>query len=145
MERLKVEETKAKDMLDEKIKLTQQLNQDSVDLNEMKAWSAKNREEIIKLQIRLSQLIASEERMQEELKKFKKENDDYIKENAKLEDENNKLQKEIHLTIQKIDVNSLLKEIDIEDMRLIAQNNKQMNSALNNLIGKWEQIQKLEA
>ena len=138
MERLKVEETKAKDMLDEKIKLTQQLNQDSVDLNEMKAWSAKNREEIIKLQIRLSQLIASEERMQEELKKFKKENDDYIKENAKLEDENNKLQKEIHLTIQKIDVNSLLKEIDIEDMRLIAQNNKQMNSALNNLIGKWE-------
>jgi len=65
----------------------------------MKAWSAKNREEIIKLQIRLSQLIASEERMQEELKKFKKENDDYIKENAKLEDENNKLQKEIHLTI----------------------------------------------
>jgi hypothetical protein len=38
----------------------------------------------------------------------------------------------------------LLKEVDIEDMRLLAQNNKQMNSALHNLIGKWEQIQKIE-
>ena len=83
--------------------------------------------------------------MQEELKKYKKENDEYIKDNFKLEEDNTKLQKEITLTIQKIDINSLLKEIDIEDMRLIAQNNKQMNSALNNLIGKWEQIQKLEA
>jgi len=37
-----------------------------------------------------------------------------------------------------------LKEIDIEDMRLLAQNNKMMNSALHNLIGKWEAIQKIE-
>lgn len=29
-------------------------------------------------------------------------------------------------------------------MRILAQNNKMMNSALHNLIGKWEQIQKSE-
>lgn len=38
MERLKDEETKGKDMLDEKIKLQQQLNQVSEDLNEAKGY-----------------------------------------------------------------------------------------------------------
>ncbi len=54
MERLKDEETKAKDMLDEKIKLQQQLNQDNSDLNEARIFAAKGKEEIIKLRIRLS-------------------------------------------------------------------------------------------
>lgn len=45
------------------------------------------------------------------------------------------------MMIQKIDINSLLKEIDIEDMKILAQNNKMMNLALHNLIGKWEHIQ----
>jgi hypothetical protein len=75
-----------------------------------------------------------------EFEKLKTENDFYIKKNNDFELENEKLNKEIQMTIQKIDVNSLLKEIDIEDMRLLAQNNKMMNSALHNLIGKWEQI-----
>ena len=38
-------------------------------------------------------------------------------------------------------INTLLKEVDIEDMRLLAQNNKMMNSALHGLISKWESIQ----
>lgn len=79
-----------------------------------------------------------------ELEKLKIENDFYTKKNKDLEIDNEKLNKEIQLTIQKIDINSLLKEIDIEDMRLLAQNNKVMNSALHNLIGKWEMIQKVE-
>eukprot|EP00347_Sterkiella_histriomuscorum_P000015 403377510 len=144
MTRLREEEDKAKSMLDEKIKLQQQLNQDNLDLSEHKAFAAKNREEIIKLQIRLSQLLTQEDRMQEELKKLHTENDFFLKKNKDLEIENAQLQKDIQLTIQKIDINALLKEIDIEDMRMLAQNNKQMNSALHNLIGKWEQIQKIE-
>lgn len=54
MERLKNEETKGKDMLDEKIKLQQALHQLQEDLNEATGIKARNREEIIKLQIRLS-------------------------------------------------------------------------------------------
>jgi hypothetical protein len=37
-----------------------------------------------------------------------------------------------------------LKEVDIEDMKLLAQNNKMMNMALHNLMEKWEKIQKIE-
>ncbi len=76
--------------------------------------------------------------------KFRDENEFYIKKNQEFEHENEKLNAEIQQTIQKIDINTLLKEIDIEDMRLLAQNNKQMNSALANLINKWESIQKID-
>ena len=49
MDKLKEEETKAKDMLDEKIKLQQELNQMIEDLKEAKHMLQMRREEQIKL------------------------------------------------------------------------------------------------
>ena len=144
MERLKEEETKAKDMLDEKIKQQQNLNQLSEDLSDGRALATRNREEIIKLQIKYSQLLSQEEKVKAELKTFTEENDFYKKKNADFEADNAKLNKEISQTIQKIDINCLLKEVDIEDLKLLAQNNKMMTSALHNLLGKWESIAKIE-
>jgi hypothetical protein len=54
MEMLRDEETKGKDMLDEKIRLQQNLNQNTEDLNENVGFSKRSREEIIKHQIKLS-------------------------------------------------------------------------------------------
>ena len=92
----------------------------SEDLSEGRALAARNREEIIKLQIRFSQLQSQEERLGGELKTLHEENDFYSKKNAEFELDNAKLNKEIASTIQKIDINYLLKEIDIEDLRLLA-------------------------
>jgi len=47
--------------------------------------AAKNKDDIIKLRIRLSQLISQEEKMNEELEKLKKENEFYMKKNAEFE------------------------------------------------------------
>jgi len=84
-------------------------------------------------------------KLKEEVKNVTEENEFYKKKNAEFELDNQKLNKEIFATIQKIDINYLLKEVDIEDLRLLAQNNKAMTSAIHNLLGKWETIQKLEA
>ena len=73
------------------------------------------------------------------------DNDFYKKKNAEFEAENAKINKEIHLTVNKIDINALLKEVDIEDLRLQAQTNKMMNSALHGLLSKWENINKMES
>ncbi len=54
MERLKKEEKEAKDMLDEKINQQQNLTRLTEDLNDARALAARNREEIIKLQIKFS-------------------------------------------------------------------------------------------
>jgi hypothetical protein len=34
----------------------------------------------------------------------------------------------------------LLKEVDIEDLRLLAQNNSKVNASIAGLIGKWERL-----
>ena len=96
------------------------------------------------MQIKYSQLQSTEEKLKGELKTFTDENDFYKKRNAEFEADNEKLNKEIAQTIQKIDINYLLKEVDIEDLRLLAVNNKMMTSALHNLLGKWETISKLD-
>jgi NAD(P)H-nitrite reductase large subunit len=63
-----------------------------------------------------------------------------IDENGKLEKENNMLKQKIAMTVQKIDINNLLKEIDIEELQMQAKNNKVMNVTLENLITKWNYI-----
>ena len=142
MARLGEEENKAKDMLDEKIKLQQNLMQLTEDLNDARALAARHREEIIKLQIKFSQLQTLEEKSKVEVQSLLEENDFYKKKNDEFEAENEQLNKEIFAYIQKIDINTLLKEVDIEDLRLLAQNNKMMTSALHQMLTKWETIQK---
>ena len=142
MARLGEEENKAKDMLDEKIKLQQNLMQLTEDLNDARALAARHREEIIKLQIKFSQLQTLEEKSKVEVQSLLEENDFYKKKNDEFEAENEQLNKEIFAYIQKIDINSLLKEVDIEDLKLLAQNNKMMTSALHQMLTKWETIQK---
>ena len=144
MERLKEEETKAKDMLDEKIKQQQELNQIREDLQDGTGLSNKNREDIIKLQIRNSQMHTLEDKLSAEFKILSVENQFYAKKNEEFELDNERLNKEIASSIQKIDINYLLKEIDIEDLRLLAQNNKLMTGALHGLLSKWENIQKFD-
>jgi hypothetical protein len=61
--------------------------------------STRNREEIIKLQIKLSQLQAHEEKMAVELEDLQRENAFYIKHNAEFEKENEDLNVEIAETI----------------------------------------------
>ena len=57
-----------------------------------------------------------------------------------MEKDNADLKKKIALTIQKIDINNLLKDIDIEELQLLAKNNKQMNFTLENMMTKWNFI-----
>ena len=63
-----------------------------------------------------------------------------IKENTVYDESNAKLNKEINLTIQRIDINSLLKHIDLEDIKLQTINNQKMTGMINSLVNKWEQL-----
>ena len=60
----------------------------------------------------------------------------------KYETENEKLEQVILELIQRIDVSTLLKEIDMEEMRHLAQQNNNMNMRFEALIDKWEDIKK---
>lgn len=100
-----------------------------------------NREDLVKLNVRNSQLDSQTSMLEIEEEQLTEENKKLIDHNKELEDENLELKRKIATTIQRIDVNNLLKEIDIEELQLLAKNNKQMNFAMENLITKWTFIQ----
>lgn len=61
-----------------------------------------------------------------------------LKENDEIEKKNEELTKEINLLIQRIDVSTLLKQIDLEEMRMLANNNTQMSMAFQGVLNQWE-------
>ena len=141
MDQLAEEENNGKAVLDHNHKLQQDLAQMEEEVKDAKEQHAANREEIIALRLKLSQLTVQEERKGEELKKLQTENTALIKENDGFDQENAKLKKEIDVTIQRIDINNLLKHIDLEDVRLQAVNNNKMTGMINSLINKWQQLE----
>lgn len=86
-----------------------------------------NREELLKLQVKLSQLKAANQTDREDLEMTLKENAQLDEANAKLDEHNRKLDAEIIMVVKRVEVNSLLEDVDIEDLRLMAQNTNKMN------------------
>jgi tetrahydromethanopterin S-methyltransferase subunit G len=41
---------------------------------------------------------------------------------------------------QKIELNSMLKDIDINDLKMLTQNNAMVNNSINTLISKWDKV-----
>lgn len=62
--------------------------------------------------------------------KLIKQNEDYDKKNAKLD-------ADILELIQRVEVAALLKQVDLEEMNLLAQNNVSMNKAFASLLNSW--------
>jgi hypothetical protein len=140
MEKIQNEETRSKDILDKKLQLEQDLIVLKEDLEKATDTHSINREDLIKLQVKNSQLTSQNTLLAEEEVTLKEDNTKLIEENEQLEKENNQFKQKIQETIQRIDINNLLKEIDVEEMQLLAKNNKQMNFAMENLVTKWNFI-----
>lgn len=92
LKQLTEEEKKSKIMLDEKIDAEHQTETTNEDAKEMQARRIANKEEIIKQQLRLSQLKTQKKRLQEEDAELVKSNEATKKENVKLTSENEKLE-----------------------------------------------------
>ncbi len=106
---------------------------------------AEGREEILRMQIKLSQLQTANAKTKEELEKLTISNESLTKNNTTLDAKNTKLDAEIVALIQRIDVNSLLKEVDVEELKLMVTNTENMNMAFMNMMNRWESIRKEDA
>jgi len=88
MKRLEEEEKKARELLEEKMKIQANLHLLKENLDDAKAIAAKHRDEIIKMQIRISQLQSLEEKLKVDFETLSKENEYYLKKNAEFELDN---------------------------------------------------------
>lgn len=139
------EETRSKAALEEKLSLEQSLLILKDQLQKATDRNNQNREDLIRLRVKNSQLDSQTEMLKVEDSQLTESNDRLLKDNAELEAENTDLKMRIATTIQRIDINNLLKEIDIEELQLLARNNKQMNFAMENMMTKWNFIERATA
>ena len=93
MEKIQSEENRSKDILDKKLQLEQDLIILKEDLGKATDTHASNREELIKLQVKNSQLTSQNHILGEEEVQLKEDNGKLIEENDNLEKENTKLKK----------------------------------------------------
>jgi len=144
-EQLKKEEEKCKDMLDLKITAEQTFKDfTEPDAEEMQSRRRANREELIQAKIQLSKLNKKRDLMTKENAELEETNDKTKKSNDDYEEANQKSREQIKDLIQRIDVSTVLKEVDLEEMKLLHKNNNALNSAFSRLLTKWDQIHKEE-
>lgn len=134
------EETVSKALLDKKLDMERTKLETDEQLEVLKETARNQRDDLIKLRVRNSELDSKTEMLKIEDEQLVDGNAKLKKSNEDLEKENLDLKKKIHETIQRIEVNNLLKDIDIEDLQLVAKQNKQMNVNIENLITKWNFI-----
>jgi alcohol dehydrogenase class IV len=42
---------------------------------------------------------------------------------------------------QKIELNTILKDIDVGELKILSQNNAMVNNSINSLLSKWDKVQ----
>lgn len=91
MEQLKAEEALARSELDAKINFEQEMEQLTEDADIAEKKRAENREELLRLQIKYSQLQTANAKHKDELERVSAANEKLVKENRELDEKNTKL------------------------------------------------------
>ena len=131
------EENKSKDVLEEKLKLEQELLDLNTDLDTELQKHQKNREDLIKLHVKESQLDTQTQMLDIEEKQLTEQNKILLENNEKLTNENTDFNDKIKLLEKRIRVNNMLKDIDEEELKLISNANKQIKRAFEDMVTKW--------
>ncbi len=140
LEKYRDEENQAKDLLEQKNQLIQNLAILNSDINERFNQEQNQKLEIIELRNAIDEhnIIIEEEK--NTLGSLVSENERLRVQNEKLEAEIKLLYKKTNEVQQKIELNNLLKDIDVKELNMLSQNNAIVNSSINSLLGKWDKI-----
>jgi hypothetical protein len=135
-----LEEKEAKDLLNLKITADQELDDLSIKAKAEEKLRAENRENQIKLQLRVSVEEARDKRLDEEVKDIIKANADLDKENVILDKFIVDQGKTIEELVAKISISALLKEVDLEEVTQLGQSQENLNNAFVQVLTKWKFI-----
>ena len=100
-----------------------------------------NEGKMLKLRVQLSQLNAQNAEAEQEYKRLTSENDSLLASNDELGKKNWNLKKEIDILIKRVDLNTLLKEIDIEELMLLKKNNDTIQRDFIRVLQRWDHLQ----
>lgn len=138
LDTFKQEEEKARDLLEEKNILgtkISSINEDNINQTDV---NCNTKQEIIDVKTTINHLDVIIEDNTNQLEGLTIENDQLKGINEKYEKDIKELRIRIDEIQQKIELNSMLKDIDVNELKMLTQNNAMVNNSINSLISKWD-------
>ena len=133
-------EANARSLLEQKNKLLQELAKLDADIKEFNIQNSEIKNEIVETKTNINQTDDYLNENKEILAELIKENERLTIENEELEQNIKKTTIDIDEIQQKIELNAMLKDIDINELKVLSQNNAIVNSNINNLLAKWDKV-----
>ena len=140
LNKYKEEETIARNLLEEKNALMQKISSVKEDIDNQNDVEVKTKGEIIEVKDNINQLNEIINDNNAHLEVLVNENKKTSEENEKYEKDIKDLCVKIDEIQQKIELNSMLKDIDIGELKMLTQNNAIVNNSINTLITKWDKV-----
>ena len=140
LNKYKEEETIARNLLEEKNALMQKISSVKEDIDNQNDVEVKTKGEIIEVKDNINQLNEIINDNNAHLEVLVDENKKMSEENKKYEKDIKDLRVKIDEIQQKIELNSMLKDIDIGELKMLTQNNAIVNNSINTLITKWDKV-----
>ena len=140
LDRYKAEEVKAKELLEEKNVIHQKILSVNEDIGQQ---SEKEKEISLNIIDCRNNIYDKKNQIEDEqliCMNVVQENEFLRKENDKLELEIKTIIKKIEEIQQKIELNNILKDVDINEIKMLTQNNSIVNNYINVLMNKWEKV-----
>jgi hypothetical protein len=148
LSRFKDEEQLAKDLLDERTQLNTRLLALNEDISNQASLERDNKYSLIEMKNNIQETQIQIEDNKNQLDALADENEKLRRANAKFDHDIQGLRYKIDELKQKVELNAILKDVDIDELKLLTQNNALVSNSISTLVTKWDQaysrLQELE-
>ena len=133
-------EANARALLEEKNKLLQELALLDANIKEEEIQFGEVKNEVVETKTNINQTEDFLNANKDILVQLIGENEKLRQENDELEQNIKKTRIDIEEIQQKIELNAMLKDVDINELKVLSQNNAIVNNNINNLLSKWDKV-----
>ena len=140
LNKYKDSEAKAKDLLEEKNRLLHELALLNAKIKEDQIDEKTIKDQIVETKTNINQTDDFLNENKDILAELVQENERLRTENDELEENIKKTRIDIEEIQQKIELNAMLKDVDVNELKVISQNNVIVNNNINNLLNKWDKV-----
>ena len=130
-----------KTLAEDKAKLQEQLTETKEAINFVSKDNDSQKQEIGQDVHNMEIMAVDLEKLRRDQQVLDKESSQFHAENEKIAKTVPELKERIESLRQKIQLNEMLKEVDLDEIKMLKQNNMSVNSAIANLITRWETLE----
>lgn len=141
LNKFKQEEAKARELLEEKNSISQRIVLLNEVIENQSVKESETKRELIEVRNAIDEIKIIIEENSSNLSSISQENEKIRYNSEKYEIDIKVLKKKIEELQQKIELNTILRDIDVNELKILSQNNAMVNNSINSLISKWDKVQ----